>query len=67
MADAFFQRNYHYFLAFCRAILWDIKNIKNTLEYRKNIQMKRKVGDREIMKYMLFRSIELDMVFKKIF
>ncbi|HPA07588.1 MAG TPA: glycosyltransferase family 2 protein [Methanoregulaceae archaeon] len=67
MADAFFQRNYHYFLAFCRAILWDIKNIKNTLEYRKNIQMKRKVRDQEIMRYMLFHSIELDMVIKKLF
>ena len=67
LADAFFQRNNNYFLAFCQAILWNIKNIKNTLKYRKDIQMKRKVGDREIMKHLLFRSIELDLVIRKIF
>jgi GT2 family glycosyltransferase len=66
LSDALHQRDYHYFSAFFRAILWDINNIKNTLEYRQNIQSKRKIGDREIMKFMLFRSIELDLFIKKV-
>lgn len=66
VSDALYQRDYRYLLAFFRAILWDIKNIRNTWEYRQNIQIRRKIGDREIMKYMLRRSIELDLFVKKI-
>ncbi len=46
------SRNAYYLLYSFKIITWNIRNLGNTLIYRRLVQSKRKVSDREIEKYM---------------
>jgi GT2 family glycosyltransferase len=48
-----------YLSAYFKGIFWNIKNFRNTLQYRKKIQKMRKINDIEIEKHMINYSIEL--------
>ena len=55
-----------YFNSFFIGFWWNIRNIENTLEYRKKIQKLRKVNDSEIEKHMIKKSIELSSMIQMI-
>lgn len=44
----------------CKAFLWNIKNLKNTITERKKIQHIRKISDNEIMKHMYQKSLKIE-------
>ena len=44
-----------------RAILWNIKNARDTLQWRRKVQQLRKLSDREIMKKMVLTSSKLNV------
>ncbi len=46
------SRNAYYILYSLKTVTWNIRHLKNTLTYRRIIQSKRKVGDKEVEKYM---------------
>lgn len=48
-----------YLSAYFKGLFWNVKNFKNTLQYRKKIQKIRKINDSEIEKHMINYSIEL--------
>lgn len=44
---------------YIKAYIWNIRNLKNTLTYRKNVQQKRKISDKVLMKRMYWRYSKL--------
>jgi GT2 family glycosyltransferase len=50
--------NIGYINSFLKALLWNIMHFRNTLFVRKDIQSKRKLSDKSVMKHMLHCSLE---------
>jgi len=61
-----YQRNFKYFYSFLKALVWNIKNLGDTLEKRSFIQSKRKVEDKQILKHMERSSLELHFLLRKL-
>ncbi len=53
------SRNAYYILYSLKTITWNIRHLKNTLTYRRIIQSKRKIGDKEVEKYMDKKPLEI--------
>jgi len=52
-----YRMKLEYIKIFLKSIIWNIKNISNTIEKRKIIQSKRKVSDKEIMQFMELKPL----------
>ena len=53
------KRDPKYLWMYIKALSWNLKNLRNTLSYRKKIQLQRKIKDNEIEKYMIKYPLEL--------
>ena len=49
-----------YLKGFLRALCWNIQNISSTLDRRRFIQSRRQLSDKEVMKYMVRHSLEVE-------
>nr|MDO8045719.1 hypothetical protein [Candidatus Baldrarchaeota archaeon] len=47
--------------AIIESFLWNIRNLRKTLEKRKSIQLERKITDKELMEKMYKGSFELSL------
>lgn len=53
------------FKCYIKAIVWNIKNLNDTLRRRKKIQSKRNIDDNYIIKYMKLKSIQISNLRKQ--
>ena len=54
------NKNISYFTAVFKGFFWNLSYLNNTMQFRKKIQANRIVNDKEIEKYMIKHSIELE-------
>lgn len=64
--SSIYRKDCRYFNNFIKGLVWNINNLKDTLEKRNFIQSIRKVGDKQIMKYMEKNSLQLRFLLKKL-
>lgn len=59
VGSSVYNRRYIFLSIFFKSIFWNIGNLKNTLEKRSQIQSKRRVNDKAVMKYMIFKPTKI--------
>jgi len=62
-----YRRNFKYFYSFLKALVWNIKNLEDTLKKRDFVQSKRKIDDEQILKHMERSSLELRFLLRKLY
>jgi GT2 family glycosyltransferase len=53
-----------YLTSFLRAVGWNVQNIRSTIDRRRFIQSRRELSDKEVMKYMVRHSLDVESALK---
>ncbi len=60
LAEAIYLMDIQYLNAFLRALCWNVVNLTSALDRRRFIQSRRKLSDKEVMKYLVRHSLEVE-------